>query len=197
MPKNALIIFVKNPVLGKVKTRLAATLGHKMALEIYLKLISLTLEAVKNVQADRFIFFSDEVNESIGNELLFKKLTQKGKDLGQRMNNAFEAIFELNYQNIAIIGTDCPGISAGIIEQAFEALENHAIAIGPAQDGGYYLLAMKEGFREIFEGIEWSTDTVFASTIQICEQHKKSVKVLVELNDVDEEKDLADWNPRI
>ncbi|MBC7511452.1 MAG: TIGR04282 family arsenosugar biosynthesis glycosyltransferase [Ferruginibacter sp.] len=189
---NALIIFIKNPVKGKVKTRLAATIGDDMALAIYQKLIKHTLDIVKDVAADKFIFFSNTIDETIGHKNTpVHKAIQFGNDLGEKMKNAFERLFKSEYKCIIIIGTDCPGITSNILLEAFSKLNNNDVVIGPAMDGGYYLIGMKEMYGKLFEDISWSTSTVLHSTIERCKINNWAYALLTALSDVDEEKDLV------
>ena len=189
---NALVIFIKNPVKGKVKTRLAAAIGDDMALEIYQKLIGHTLNMVKNVAADKFIYFSDSVDETIGYvNTPVHKVVQSGNDLGEKMNNAFAQLFKSGYTRVVIVGTDCPGINENILEKAFGELNNSDVVIGPATDGGYYLLGMKEMHNDLFEKIAWSTAIVLHSTIERCNTNNLSYSLLKALSDVDEEADLV------
>jgi rSAM/selenodomain-associated transferase 1 len=192
---NALIIFIKNPVKGKVKTRLAATIGDDIALEIYQKLVRHTLNSTERVAADKYIFFSDTIDESIGyaNKPVHKEV-QSGKNLGEKMNNAFGELFKNLYKQVVIIGTDCPGITDNILAHAFSKLNDSEVVIGPAIDGGYYLLGMKKMHNDLFENIAWSTSTVLQSTIERCNINKLSVTLLKPLSDVDEEKDLVHLN---
>jgi rSAM/selenodomain-associated transferase 1 len=190
--EKAIIIFIKNPVPGKVKTRLAATVGNEKALDIYLQLIAHTLGEAEEVDADKFIFFSDVIDEAIGsNEKPFHKTVQQGKDLGEKMLNAFANVFIKGYKKTIIIGTDCPGINSAILNEAFEKLAVAEIVIGPAADGGYYLLGMTKLHTELFYNIEWGTNSVLWSTIEKCAKNKVSHSLLKALSDVDEEKDLV------
>lgn len=192
MIKNGLIIFIKNPVKGKVKTRLAATIGDDMALEIYQKLIRHTLNIVEHIAADKFIFFSDSIDETIRyvNTPVYKEV-QSGNDLGEKMNNAFMQLFKGGYKRVVIVGTDCPGITANILEKAFDEFNNSDVVIGPATDGGYYLLGLKEMHNHLFEKIAWSTSAVLHSTIERCSANKLSYYLLSALSDVDKEEDLV------
>ena len=195
---NALIIFIKNPVKGKVKTRLAATIGDDMALVIYQKLLKHTLNIVEHVAAHKFIFFSDAIEESIGYiNTPVDKFVQSGNDLGEKMNNAFEQLFKNKYERIIIIGTDCPCITTNILEEAFSKLNDNDVVIGPAADGGYYLIGMKQMQNTLFDNIAWSTSSVLYSTIDKCVNNKLSYTLLAELNDVDEEKDLIHFENSI
>jgi hypothetical protein len=188
---NAIIIFLKNPELGKVKTRLAATVGNEKALEIYLELVAHTLEIVKYIEADKFIYFSDEIDTAIGfKDLPFYAAVQQGEDLGRRMENAIADIFANLYRRVIIIGTDCPGINAQGLQSAFNKLTEADVVIGPATDGGYYLLGMSQPQPILFRNIEWSTSTVLRATTAHCINNNISYAMLPELSDIDDERDL-------
>lgn len=184
---NKLIIFIKNPVKGKVKTRLAATIGDEKALEVYLKLIDYTLNLAKTLNVEVNLFFSDLV---ISDYPFSKKHLQKGNDLGEKMKNAFEKCFDEGGKNVVIIGTDCAELTKKIIDEAFEKLNNDSAVIGPALDGGYYLLGMNQFYPTIFDGIEWSTSTVFKETKMILMKENIPLAILPVLRDIDTEEDL-------
>jgi len=190
MTDNALIIFVKNLIEGHVKTRLAATLGNDGAMDIYKQLLKNTQNSILNFETDKIVFYSDFIEEEIWGNNLFQNKIQEGNDLGERMKNAFNSSFTAGYEKIIIIGTDCPGINKSILENAFMALNNLDIVIGPATDGGYYLLGMKKEYPFLFQNIEWSTDKVLQQTIDLCNKNRLSYFLLPELSDIDEEKDL-------
>jgi len=189
--KKALIIFIKNAVAGKVKTRLAKSIGNHAALKVYKNLLDITRSASSLVNANRYLYYSEKIeahdNWSIA---LFEKKLQLGKDLGERMKNAFQESFDLENNKVVIVGSDCPKISAELIEEAFEKLEQHAIVIGPAKDGGYYLLGMNKPFPWLFENKEWSTENLLKQTIKSIENNKLSYCLLEELFDVDTIEDL-------
>jgi rSAM/selenodomain-associated transferase 1 len=191
MIKQALLIFTKNPEAGKVKTRLAATIGNEAALAVYKQLLSHTVEITNYLLVDKFVFYSNHIDhEDIWvNDCYFKEV-QAGAGLGERMKNAFTSIFQKDYNKIVIIGTDCPGINAGIIMNAFAYLDSHDVVIGPAEDGGYYLLGMKQLYPELFENVNWSTSTVFDETTIKCAKLGLNCYLLPVLKDIDEEKDL-------
>ena len=188
--KNALIIFQKNMVPGKVKTRLAKTLGDAKALQIYTDLVRYTRTVTDELNCDHFIFYSDYVEQNDDWKKTYHKAVQGGKDLGERMKNAFETVLQKGYEKAVIIGTDCPMITAKIVNEAFKKLNKNDVVIGASADGGYYLLSMKQTQPFLFENIAWSTDSVFNSTINQCKEHNLSYFVLPTLHDVDEEKDL-------
>ena len=190
--RQGIIIFVKNPILGKVKTRLAKTVGDNKALAIYHQLLQLTHDAVICLPFRKFVFYSDFVdNQDIWENNSFQKDIQQGKDLGERMRNAFDLVLnEPLIERAVIIGSDCPQISPQFITKAFVALETHEVVIGPAQDGGYYLLGMKQLEITIFQNKPWSTSQLFIETIEELQKLKKSVYLLPSLSDLDEAKDL-------
>jgi rSAM/selenodomain-associated transferase 1 len=189
--KNLLIIFYRNPELGKVKTRLAKTLGDEKALAIYLALSSHTRFITENLSIDKVVYYSNFVDtEDVWPNTSFHKRLQNGNDLGEKMHNAFTDGFRNGYERVCIIGTDCFELSGEIIKQAFDQLHTNNAVIGPAKDGGYYLLGMKKQMPELFKNKTWSTDTVSTDTIQNFKDLAVSFAQLHILTDVDEEKDL-------
>ena len=190
--ERAIIIFAKNPVLGKVKTRLAKTIGDEKALEVYKELLEHTSTETGRIKADRYVFFSDDIpeNDSIWPDTSFIYEAQEGDKLGERMHHAFQTVLDIGYDKVLIVGSDCFELTFDLIEKAFEELEETDVVIGPARDGGYYLLGMKELIPTVFEDIEWSTDTVFDSTIEALIQSKKTWYELPILSDIDTEEDL-------
>jgi rSAM/selenodomain-associated transferase 1 len=198
--KNAVIVFQKNLVAGRVKTRLAKTLGNDEALEIYKSLIKTTyLEIGQLKDVDIFIYLSDYVEElpfDIKGKS-YQILAQEGKDLGERMKNAFRDCFGKGYQKCIIIGTDCPEISTKDMQLAFDKLSYKDIIIGPAADGGYYLLGLKKETPALFESINWSTAEVLSSTTHRAEGQNLSFEKLRTLNDIDTEKDWKLYNLKI
>ena len=184
--QSALIIFVRNPVLGKVKTRISASIGDEKALAVYKHLLQHTKNITEHLPVARFVFYADEIAI---NDLWngYEKRLQSGIDLGERMSNAFECLFEKEFTKIVIIGSDCFELDEKMIAAAFLKLNEYDIVIGPATDGGYYLLGMQSPFKNLFENITWSTDSVLRETIKKIEQHKLSFFLMPLLNDVDEE----------
>ena len=186
------MVLMKNPVKGKVKTRLAATTGEDKALAIYNLLLKQTKSIVSELNnCEIAIFYSDFINH---NDLWAKgsnlKYLQSGNNLGERMNNAFEVSFKNDYEKIIIIGTDCYEITTEIIENGFLALTKNDIVIGPATDGGYYLLGMKRLHHKLFENILWSTPNVLTDTVQILIALELTYDLLPELSDIDTEENL-------
>lgn len=192
MTKEALLIFTKNPVPGKVKTRLAATVGNVVAFSVYKQLVKHTSVITSGLPVDKFVFYSDEVvQEDVWNKKHYLKQLQQGNNLGERMNNAFVLTFKKGVNKVVVIGTDCPGLDAVIIMNAFTYLDKYNVVIGPAADGGYYLLGMKQHHPQLFENIPWSTDIVFEETISKCVASQLDYWLLPVLNDIDKEKDLV------
>lgn len=194
---KALIVFVKNPVLGKAKTRLAKTIGDADALAAYLELLEHTRTIVRTCDATKFLFYSTFIdNKDAWSNEKFEKRVQTGADLGERMKNAFATLFKENYQKIAIIGSDCGDLNTEIIEQAFKELEQNDLVIGPAEDGGYYLLGMNQFFPFLFENKEWSTAGLFEKTMEDVEKQGLRCVKLPILNDVDEYEDWIRWQKK-
>lgn len=164
--ENALLIFQKNMILGKAKTRIAATVGDKRALEIYAILIRFTHKVVKDVDAKKIIYFSDYIEEVSSYGKDYSLMVQNGENLGRRMSNAFEEVFKQGFKKVIVIGTDCGELKPEIIQKAYDLLEFSDTVIGPAEDGGYYLIGMKKANPTIFQRIDWSTEKVFTQTIQ-------------------------------
>lgn len=188
--KQALIIFVRNPVLGKVKTRLAATIGDKKALDIYKELLQHTFNICSQVNADKFVFYHEEIMEDdIWNAAGFYKKLQAPADLGGKMKAAFLELFNAGYKKVIIIGSDCMQLTPAIIESGYSMLQEKDTVIGPATDGGYYLLGLCIMHEFIFENKKWSTASVFSQTLAELKQHHLSTGLLPELTDVDTEKD--------
>ncbi len=194
--KNALIIFIKNPALGKVKTRIARTAGDEKALDIYLELTKITRENAEILRGpSRHVFYSDFINltDEWPNDV-FQKHVQTGEDLGERMFNAFSDVLK-THENAVIIGSDCPTLTADILTMAFEKLETNDFVVGPSTDGGYYLLGFGQNNWSdfVFKNMDWSTETVLPTTLERILEQKKTVFLLPELTDVDEEKDWLDY----
>lgn len=191
----ALIIFIKNPRLGKVKTRLASTVGEAEALRIYRILLEKTREAALGLTGvRRLLFYSDFVETGDGwPEADFEKHLQRGEDLGARMAAAFQDAFASGASRAIIIGSDCPDLSAGLLKAAFAWLQVYDVVLGPTPDGGYYLLGMKQLHLPLFEGIAWSTDTVRARTLEKIKALGLRRLLFPEYADIDTEED---WRNR-
>ncbi|MCC6410485.1 MAG: TIGR04282 family arsenosugar biosynthesis glycosyltransferase [Saprospiraceae bacterium] len=187
---NNLILFIRNPELGKVKTRLAASIGNEKALEIYRFLLDHTRRTALEVQAKRMLFYSENITQNDEwDEAFFEKHQQHHGDLGARMHHAFQKAFETGAKKVVIAGSDCPELEAGILQQAFDLLDTHDTVLGPSIDGGYYLLGLKTPSPELFENMVWSIETVFSQTLTRLKNTGKSCALLPVLNDIDTEED--------
>lgn len=191
MTKNLLLIFTRNPELGKAKTRLAKTVGDETALEIYKFLLKKTNEISSNVNADKAVYYSVKVRENdIWDASIYQKHLQKGEDLGIRMLNAFKNGFDEGYKKIIIIGSDLFDLTPNHIEQAFSYLDSNDVVIGPAKDGGYYLLGLTKLHEQIFKNKDWGTSSVRKDTLKDLKEN--TIHLLEELNDIDIFEDIKD-----
>jgi rSAM/selenodomain-associated transferase 1 len=190
---TALVIFVRNPISGQVKTRLAKDIGDERALEIYLQLLQHTLEITRGLSFRKFIYYADEVSDyDLWSVPGYTKRKQNGNDLGERMLNSFKELFDQGFTRIIIIGSDCLQLKTETLEEAVALLESNAAVIGPASDGGYYLLGLTKFYPALFIDKPWSTDKVFAKTIADFNQQGISYALLEELSDIDDSTDLEE-----
>ena len=188
---SLLIIFTRNPELGKCKTRLAATTGDESALEIYKFLLQHTVAITKDLEVDKQVYYSVKVRENdIWDSKVYTKKQQQGEDLGLRMNHAFKQAFDAGFEKVIIIGSDMYDLTQQDIELAFKELGNHDSVIGPAEDGGYYLFGMKFLNSSVFLNKKWGTDTVLAETLE--DLKNENIKQLELRNDVDYYEDIKD-----
>ncbi len=189
MNKNLLLIFTRNPELGKVKTRLAAKLGDSTALEIYKFLVDHTQNITRHLRVSKYVYYSECIHENDNWERgNYNKRLQRGTDLGERMQNAFQEGFKDGFKNIIIIGSDMYDLSQQDLELAFESMNDNDFVIGPASDGGYYLLGMNLLKSELFESKNWGAETVLRDTLE--DLKGLNLKVLAEKNDVDRLEDI-------
>jgi len=187
--KNLLMVFTRNPVLGKCKTRLAAAIGDKAALAIYNHLLEHTFSITKNVTAHKQVYYSDEIWENdIWDSGIFEKRLQQGNDLGDRMANAFRHGFEQGYKNIIVIGSDMYDLDTPDLQNAFSTLQNHNFVIGPAVDGGYYLLGMNSFKDSLFQNKKWGKETVLADSLKDLEG--EDLHLFEARNDIDQLEDI-------
>ncbi|WP_460677580.1 TIGR04282 family arsenosugar biosynthesis glycosyltransferase [Hymenobacter coalescens] len=190
-----LLIFARYPELGRVKTRLAAELGPDAALAAYRQLLYHTQAAVRPLTAGRTLWLAAPPPPAAGP--LWPGVPQRvqpaAADLGQRMAHAFEDAFAGGAQRVVIIGTDCPGLSTALLERAFQELHTHDVVLGPAHDGGYYLLGLRAPQPALFAGIAWSTEAVLRDTLAIAARQHLAVAQLPTLRDVDTAADWRAW----
>ncbi|MDZ4727383.1 MAG: TIGR04282 family arsenosugar biosynthesis glycosyltransferase [Leptospira sp.] len=192
MDKEALIIFAKNPILGKVKTRLASKIGDKHTLTVYLKFLEMVNEFTIKLSLKKAVYWADGIptDQPFPSDI-YSHHNQVDGDLGLRMWTAFNTEFETK-DRVCIIGTDCIELSAELIEISFLKLKEYDLVIGPAMDGGYYLLGTKNNYIELFENMEWSVPSVLDITLDRASQLNLSVYLLPTLRDVDTLEDLMD-----
>lgn len=187
--KNILLIFARHPELGKCKTRLAKSVGDAAALGVYKYLLQRTAEVVQNVHAIRQVWYADDVMQNdVWSSDFFEKKQQTQGDLGQKMQDAFASAFADGAQKVVIVGTDIHDLDTDVIQEAFDKLNNHDVVIGPATDGGYYLLGMKTLKKPVFQLKTWSTPSVFMETIHTLKAEK--ISILERRNDVDYYEDI-------
>ncbi|MGX1931242.1 TIGR04282 family arsenosugar biosynthesis glycosyltransferase [Flagellimonas sp. 2504JD4-2] len=189
--KNLLLIFTRNPELGKCKTRLAAKTGDATALEIYKFLLAHTARITKDLEVEKQVYYSESIwTNDIWDDKTYKKELQFGADLGLRMQHAFESGFDSGFEKIIIIGSDMYDLAQSDLEKAFEQLEAHDFVVGPAEDGGYYLLGMTSLKKDLFQNKSWGTETVLSNTMEDLKNEK--VFMLPTKNDVDHYEDIKD-----
>ena len=192
--QRALLIFTRNPEAGKCKTRLAASVGDLAALNIYRFLVQHTATIARDLQGvDRLVYFSEQpLDVSFWAPSYFNYKVQTGKDLGARMLQAFQEVFSLGYSEAVLIGSDLYDLNSDDLREAFRQLSRYDVVLGPAGDGGYYLIGMKKAMPLLFQGKKWGADTVLKETLQ----NLKDVEtyLLPVRNDVDRYEDI-EGNP--
>ncbi|MGA9118920.1 MAG: TIGR04282 family arsenosugar biosynthesis glycosyltransferase [Bacteroidota bacterium] len=197
--KKGLLIFAKFPDVGNVKTRLGRTIGMQKAASVYQELAGHTFAIGADVArrgVTVYIFFEATVPEEVVRNWVrrpFSYAPQVGTTLGERMRNAFDLTFARGMDEAVIVGTDIPGLSSPLIDAAFEFLRSKDVVIGPAADGGYYLLGMKAPTKDLFSGIVWSTPAVLPSTIDRIDQAGLRYALLEQLADIDTEESYREY----
>ncbi len=196
MPKRCCILFVRAPVLGCVKTRLAAALNDQAVLNLYHAFVSDILQTLELIAQHIIISFTpadqkDAVTAWLGAK--YEYLPQQGSDLGQRMRHALESAFAAGYSQALLIGSDIPDLPGRILQQAYEDLESADAVIGPTVDGGYYLIGFKQDtfLPQSFDNIAWSTGSVLTDTVSIFKLHQRQLSVLSRWQDIDRFEDLV------
>jgi rSAM/selenodomain-associated transferase 1 len=195
--KHHLIVYAKRPLPGYAKTRLGAVLGTEQSAGVYARLvytylldllasgldsIELSLASPEDVP-----FFAEAFPEC-------QVTAQIDGDLGERMQASFDRAFEDRATHVVLTGSDIPGLSGTLVRRAFDALEAVPLTIGPASDGGYYLIGMRAPGAKLFERIAWSTDRVLAQTEARAHEHDLSIAYLPELDDMDCYEDFVRWS---
>ena len=195
MNDRCLLFFVKYPEKGKVKSRLASVIGDKPAANLYRDFITQMLSTLKRGDFPFYICFYPKnalkgLREWLGGQ--YQYIPQKGKDLGERMRNGFIGAFEIGFRRVVLIGSDIPDLPLEFVEEAFTSLKKKDAVIGPALDGGYYLIGFKDKTfsPQVFEGMAWGTETVFGETMNILKKLMQNVHTLPYRRDIDTIEDL-------
>lgn len=189
--QGALIVFVRKAELGKVKTRIAKAVGKETALDIYKQLITHTRKVVEQVQCEKYVFYAGEIDhDDEWNSKEFEKFLQVKGDLGAKIQDSFETVIRKT-SPVLIIGSDCPELTPDDIERAFLELEDNDVVIGPAVDGGYYLLGMNDLQLFLFEDMPWSEEELIQETIFKIQDRGLRYSLLSTKSDVDY---IEDWN---
>ncbi len=194
---ETLIIFTRYPEPGKTKTRMIPALGEEGAATLQRQMTEDTLAKAKKLQG--FYPVSVEIHFAGGNQPLMQAWLgadviyhhQSEGDLGKRMASAFERSFAAGMTSVVIIGTDCPDLNPQIMAEAFKFLETQDLVLGPAQDGGYYLIGLRRSIPELFVGINWGTSQVRQQTIEIADNLGLAIAFEPMLNDIDRPEDLS------
>lgn len=193
---RCIILFVKAPVQGTVKSRLAEELGDPGAVRLYRAFVADLLDIIYRMDINLRIFYYPGKHEGLMRKWLGTNaplFAQQGTDLGERMHHALCCTAAEGYQRVVLVGSDIPGLNEQIINKAFSVLAAHPAAIGPAMDGGYYLIGFRSGclFREAFTGIDWGLPGVLEKTLQRFRQKGEEVPLLLPfLRDIDTRQDL-------
>jgi rSAM/selenodomain-associated transferase 1 len=196
---SALLVFVRSTHRGKVKTRLARSLGDDKATEFYKLCTDAVLEEIRQLspEVEKYISFAEPTSEYEMRRLAgleFRVSVQEGKNLGQRLCSTFSKALGSGARKVVVVASDVPDLSKKIMEEAVSRLDNSDVVIGPCYDGGYYLIGMKELHEELFNGISWGTEHVYRQTLDAAKQNGLTVEQLPILNDIDTEADLHRWS---
>jgi rSAM/selenodomain-associated transferase 1 len=201
-PNRCLAVFVRDPEPGKVKTRLAKAYGDPFAAELYGYFVEDLLEALSSGNYHLELFFTPaeremEIRQRFGVRFCYSP--QEGEGLGDRMEKAFRSCFAKGFAATLLIGSDCPDLTAEVIEQAFRTLENGQDAVvGPAFDGGYYLIGFRSATFDpaVFKEMRWGENTIFEKTVDHLHARGYRVHLAPAWHDIDTEEDLADLQAR-
>ena len=195
MNRNLYGIFLKYPEPGMVKTRLARDVGNEKAAEISRQVAEQIMKNTLSVDQnyERIVFYDPperlrDFEQWLGHEQF---IPQQGKDVGERMDLAIRALLDRGAEKAVLTGTDIPGLNSDVIARAFAVLDDAEVVIGPAKDGGYYLIGMKEPHLELFQGIPWSTPRVYKDTASILEQLHLCYRCVEMLSDLDTTDDYS------
>ena len=195
MDDRCLLFFIKDPGKGRVKTRLASAIGDKMAVKLYRRFL---LEMLFTLNSGTFLFYLcyspenslNDLKNWLGDHYLY--MPQRGENLGERMKNGFVEAFSMSFKRVVLIGSDIPDLPLEFIEEAFKSLDEKDAVVGPSFDGGYYLIGFKNNAfsPRVFDGIHWSTGSVFEETLKVLKQEGLTIHTLQPLSDIDTVEDL-------
>jgi rSAM/selenodomain-associated transferase 1 len=193
--RTVVALFVRVPIPGRVKTRLASNLGINGACELYRAMVADILSNIMDRGFPIYLFHDGKYSTELPVEWIqasSKVMAQSGDSIGDRMAVAFEHCFAENIEQVVLVGSDIPGLDYEIIVTASAALDIQDVAIAPAADGGYCLIALKQKIYkpQIFEDVPWSTDQVLRATLEKCEEYRLNVELLETLQDIDTIDDL-------
>ena len=196
MISEKLIVFTRYPEPGKAKTRLIPVLGKAGAANLHRLMAQRTIARALSLQNSRRLSVEihhtndsqQQMQDWLGTNIIYQN--QIDGDLGAKMTAAFQQSFNSGVDKAAIIGTDCPDLKVEIMAQAFDKLSQHDLVLGPAKDGGYYLIGLRRSIPELFSGIKWGTSEVFASTQAIAQNLDLNIAYLPTLADIDLPEDL-------
>lgn len=199
MSETVVVIFVRNPVPGKVKTRLAQIIGNSKACSFYQAMVSDILENAGKTLFPVFLFHDGCRGYQLPEKWRKKSqrvVKQVGHDLGQRMSAAFEILFQEGFERVVLVGSDIPGIDSQLIKTAVKELATNDVVIAPSPDGGYSLISIRScGFRrELFNEIKWSSPFVLESTLKHCSEQGLSYHLLDGRQDIDTMDDLMKYS---
>lgn len=184
-------VFVKNLIPGTFKTRLAKDVGTEKAGQIYRELLKITGRVVSSFPGTVSVFFNAQLPDK--EEAHFfpteRFYIQKGNDLGEKMHHGLTHLLETHHKAI-LIGSDCPVLESSHLSKALRILDDCDLVLGPAEDGGYYLIGMKKPHGFLFEDIEWSSPSVLRDTMVKAQKRNLNYQLLENLYDVDR---LSDW----
>ncbi len=195
---SALGIMFRIPQLGKVKKRLAAQIGDEMTLKIYNMMLQKTIKNVSRLSnIALYGFYKGTLSANLNILKTVQNIPQRGKDLGERMLNAFKWLFNQGYKKVILIGSDSPDIPLSYIKEAFSRLDTRELVLGPAEDGGYYLIGLKAPIDSLFKNIRWGSSQVLRDTIKIAEIEGITYSLLPQWYDIDDVESLKRWMPQL
>ena len=191
---HRLAVFARIPVPGQVKTRLSPALPPELSAQLYRAMLADAFEVAMAVGAERVAVFWESGGKQAPDFALPEGVAvrfQHGTGLGERLASAFADLLADAADRAVVIGADCPDLDPAVIRQAFAALDDHDLVLGPARDGGYYLIGLRRPAPALFDRVSWGTDRVFAQTLEWAERGGLRVATLGVLADIDTSEDLV------